>query len=135
MHRQVFHPAQDSSVQLGLTSREKLMSPEYIYICIYIDIDIDIYVYVYTSANESLKDEKHLLLLCVGSLVTLYTFVFTHITTVVEPVHIFMLKRTLFSSLCAYIYIYIYIFHFIIHFQFIIYIIDIDLLKFCVVKW
>ena len=84
IHRHVFHPAQDSSVWLGLTSREQLMSPEcsehqalslaniyysegfkvlLIYIYIY-DIYIhDIYVYIchryihtYMPGNMVLKD-------------------------------------------------------------------------------
>ena len=45
---------------------------------------------MFSSADESLKEETRLLLIWVGSLVTLHTFVFTHITSVVKPVHIFM---------------------------------------------
>ena len=37
---------------------------------------------VVSCADESLKDETRLLLLCVGLLVTLHTFVFTYIYTV-----------------------------------------------------
>ena len=67
---------------------------------------------VVSSTDESFKDETRLLLLWVGSLVTPHTFVFTHITSVVKPVHFFMARnrvsksrfkgRALFPSLCAF---------------------------------
>ena len=41
---------------------------------------------MFRSADESLKDETRLLLLWVGSLVTLHTCVFIHIKSVVKPV-------------------------------------------------
>ena len=47
---------------------------------------------LFSSADESLKDETPLLLLGVSSVGTLYTFVFTHITSVVKPVHNFMAR-------------------------------------------
>ena len=60
IHRHVFRPSQDSSVWLGLTSREQLMSPEfskdqvlsfgaqlYIYIYIYIYINVYVHIYIY----------------------------------------------------------------------------------------
>ena len=67
--------------------------------------------YVYSSADESIKDETRLLLLWVSSLVTLYTFVFTHMTYVVKPVHIFMAKSRVSKSrlkpeLCFHRYVY-----------------------------
>ena len=65
---------------------------------------------VVSSTDESLKDETRLLLLCVGSLVTLHTFMFTHITSVVRPVHIFMVrsgvsKIRLKTELCFHYYV------------------------------
>ena len=51
-----------------------------------------IYIYIVSSADESLKDETRLLVFRVGSLVTLYTLAFTHITSVVKPVHIFITR-------------------------------------------
>ena len=61
IHIHVFRPSQDSSVWLGLTSREQLMSPEcskhqvlsfakmqiYLYIHIYISLYISISIYIY----------------------------------------------------------------------------------------
>ena len=51
-----------------------------------------------SSADESLKDETRLLLLWVGSLLTLHTFVFTHITSMVKPVHTFMARSRISKS-------------------------------------
>ena len=45
-----------------------------------------------SSAYESSKGEVRLLLLWVGLLVTLHTFVFTQIKYVVKPVHIYMAR-------------------------------------------
>ena len=50
---------------------------------------------MFSSADESLKDETHLLLFWFGSLVTLHTFVLVHITSVVKPVHIFIPRSSL----------------------------------------
>ena len=47
---------------------------------------------LFSSADESLKDETRLLLLGVSSVGTLYTCVFTHITSVVKPMHNFMAR-------------------------------------------
>ena len=65
---------------------------------------------LFSSADKSLKDETHLLLLWVGLLVTLYIIVFTHIASVVKPVHIFMAgsrvsKSRLKAELCFYRYV------------------------------
>ena len=54
IHIHVFRPSQDSSVWLGLTSREKLMSPEcskhqVLSFAIYIYIHIYIYIYICMS--------------------------------------------------------------------------------------
>ena len=77
---------------------------------------------MFSSADESLKDQTRLLLLWIGSLVTLHTFVFTRITSVVKPVYIFMdkireSKSCLKAELCFHRYVYfacvpIYIFGF-----------------------
>ena len=48
---------------------------------------------VVSSTDDSFKDEARVLLLWVGSLVTLHTFVFTYITSVVKPVHFFMARN------------------------------------------
>ena len=53
---------------------------------------------VVSSTDETLNNEKRLLLLWVGLLVTLHTFVFTHITSVVKPVHIFMARSRVSKS-------------------------------------
>ena len=77
---------------------------------------------LFISADECLKDISYLLLVWVISLITFYTFVFTHITSVMKPVQIFMTRRRVskslkhvcipfFSIICmciSYIYIYIY---------------------------
>ena len=60
---------------------------------------------LFSSIDQSLKGEIHLLLLLVGSLVTEYTFVFSHLASAVKPVHIFMVrsrvsKRHLKVGLC-----------------------------------
>ena len=82
------------------------------------------YICIYSSTDEPLKDKMHLLLLWVGLLVTLHTFVFSHITSVVKLVHIFMARSRVYKSrlkyrVCFYryvhfgcvpIYIYIYIY-------------------------
>ena len=65
---------------------------------------------LFSRAEESFKDEARLLLLCVGSLVTLNTFVFTHIASVVGPVHTFMegsrvSKGRLKGELCFHCYV------------------------------
>ena len=52
---------------------------------------------LFSSADESLKNETHLLLLWAGLLKTLYTFVFTHVMSAGKPVHIFM-ARSRFSK-------------------------------------
>ena len=53
---------------------------------------------VVSSTDESFMDETRLLLLLVGSLVTLHTFVFTHITSAVKAVQFFMAKSRAFKS-------------------------------------
>ena len=50
---------------------------------------------LFSSADE---DETCLLLLLVGSLVILYTFVFTSITSVVKPVHICIVRSSVSKS-------------------------------------
>ena len=70
-------------------------------------------VKLFSSADESLKDETRLLLLWVGSLVTLQILVFTHITSVVKPVHIFMArsrvsKSRLKAELCFHLHRYVH---------------------------
>ena len=63
---------------------------------------------IFSSADESLKNKTRLLRLrlrvCwVGSLVTLHTLVFTHITSVVKPVHWSCFESwALFPLLCAF---------------------------------
>ena len=57
IHIHVFRPSQDSSVWLGLTSREKLMSPEcskhqVLSFAIYIYIYIHIYIYIYICMSK-----------------------------------------------------------------------------------
>ena len=51
-----------------------------------------------SSTDESLKDETRQLLLLVGSLVTLHTFVFTNITSADKPVHILMARSRVSKS-------------------------------------
>ena len=53
---------------------------------------------LFSSIDQSLKGEIHLLLLLVGSLVTRYTFVFSHLASVVKPVHIFMARSRVSKS-------------------------------------
>ena len=53
---------------------------------------------LFSSIDQSLKGEIHLLLLLVGSLVTWYTFVFSHLASVVKPVHIFMARSRVSKS-------------------------------------
>ena len=60
---------------------------------------------MFSSADESLKNETHLLLSWFGSLMTLHTFVFVHITYAVKPVRILIprsrvSKRCLRAELC-----------------------------------
>ena len=45
---------------------------------------------IFSKAADSLREEKRLLLLKDGPLVTLHTFAFIHITSAVKPVHIFV---------------------------------------------
>ena len=57
IHIHVFRPSQDSSVWLGLTSREKLMSPEcskhqVLSFAIYIYIYTHIYIYIYICMSK-----------------------------------------------------------------------------------
>ena len=57
IHIHVFRPSQDSSVWLGLTSREKLMSPEcskhqVLSFAIYIYIYIHTYIYIYICMSK-----------------------------------------------------------------------------------
>ena len=71
-----------------------------------------------SSADDSLENETRLLLLWVGSLVTLCTFVFTHITSMVKPVHIFMArsrasKSCLKTELCFHRYVHFPVFRYI----------------------
>ena len=47
---------------------------------------------MFSSVDESLKNETRLLLLLDGSLATLHFFVLILITSVVKPVHIFIVK-------------------------------------------
>ena len=54
---------------------------------------------IFTSADKSLTDERRLLLLWVGLLVTLHTSLFVHITSVVKLVHIFV-ARSRVSKCC-----------------------------------
>ena len=83
---------------------------------------------LFISADECLKDILYLLLVWVISLITFYTFVFTHITSVMKPVQIFMTRRRVSKSLkhvcipfssiicmCIFIYIYIYIYIYILY--------------------
>ena len=53
---------------------------------------------LFSSIDQSLKGEIHLLLLLVGLLVTRYTFVFSHLASVVKPVHIFMARSRVSKS-------------------------------------
>ena len=53
---------------------------------------------LFSSIDQSLKGEIHLLLLLVGSPVTRYTFVFSHLASVVKPVHIFMARSRVSKS-------------------------------------
>ena len=53
---------------------------------------------LFSSIDQSLKGEIHLLLLLVGSLVTRYTFVFSHLASVVKPVYIFMARSRVSKS-------------------------------------
>ena len=74
---------------------------------------------LFSKADESFKDEVRLLLLCVGSLVTLYTFVFTHIASVVGPVHTFkegsrVSKGRLKGELCFHCYVHFLVFPYIV---------------------
>ena len=64
----------------------------YIYIC-YI-YNIYIYTYIYTHTHTYI----YILCYCSELVVTLYTFVFTHITSVVKPVHIFMARSRVSKS-------------------------------------
>ena len=64
----------------------------------------------FSSADGSLKDETRLLLLWVGSLVILHTFVFTHLASVVKLMHTFMVrsrasKSYLKAELCLHRYV------------------------------
>ena len=53
-------------------------------------------IHLFSSADESLKDEKRLLLLCLGLLV--HTLVFMHITSAVLPLYILMTKSRVSKS-------------------------------------
>ena len=53
---------------------------------------------LFSRADESLKDETRLLLLWVGSLLTLHTFVLTRVTSVVKPLHTFMVRSRVSKS-------------------------------------
>ena len=69
---------------------------------------------MFSSADELLNDEMFLQFFGLGSLVTLHTFMFTHILSVLEPVHIPMVssrvsKNCLKAELC---------FHYSVHFIF-----------------
>ena len=50
-------------------------------------------VLMVSSVDKSLMNETCLLLLWVGMLVTLQTFVFIHLTNMVRPVHVFMVRK------------------------------------------
>ena len=50
-------------------------------------------VQMVSSVDKSLMNETCLLLLWVGMLVTLQTFVFIHLTNMVRPVHVFMVRK------------------------------------------
>ena len=64
----------------------------------WVNTKVDSFTQLFSGADESVKDKTHLLLLWVGSLAALSTFVFTHVTSVVKPLHIFMAKSRVCKS-------------------------------------